>query len=148
VAAGTVETTTGWTGGNTGPWANFQYPIFGQSNRRTPDLSFDADPASGAWVYSGFGMGGWGVVGGTSLSSPALAGIVNRLGNKLGSVFLTPATSGGDWFSTWENNMLYSQLAAAKAYKATSRRQDRVNGSRRWRRGTLHGSRQSARPQR
>ena len=115
----TVETyTTSWSGGNAGPWANFQYPIFGQSNRRTPDLSFNADPASGAWVFSGFGMGGWGVVGGTSLSSPALAGIVNRMGNKLGSVFLTPATSGGDWFSTWENNMLYSQLATAKAYKS------------------------------
>jgi subtilase family serine protease len=115
----TVETyTTGWTGGNTGPWADFQYPIFGQGNRTTPDMSFDADPASGAWVFSGFGMGGWGVVGGTSLSSPALAGIVNRMGNKLGSVFLTPATNGGDWFSTWENNLLYSQLATAKAYKS------------------------------
>jgi kumamolisin len=114
----TVETyATSFTGGNTGPWADFQYPIFGKANRATPDMSFDADPASGAWVYSGFGLGGWGVVGGTSLSSPALAGIVNRLGNKLGSVFLTPATSGGDWFSTWENNMLYSQLATAKAYK-------------------------------
>jgi hypothetical protein len=53
-------------------------------------------------------------VGGTSLSSPALAGIVNRLGNKLGSVFLTPATSGGDYFSTWENNLLYAELATAK----------------------------------
>ncbi len=115
----TVETyATSWTGGNTGPWADFQYPILGKGNRATPDFSFDADPASGAWVYSGFGMGGWGVVGGTSLSSPALAGIVNRAGNKLGSVFLTPATGGSDWFSTWENNMLYSQLATAKAYKS------------------------------
>lgn len=114
----TVETyTTSFSGGNMGPWADFQYPIFGQANRNTPDMSFDADPASGAWVYSGFGMGGWGVVGGTSLSSPALAGIVNRIGNKLGSVFLTPATSGFDWFSTLENNMLYSQLPAAKSYK-------------------------------
>jgi subtilase family serine protease len=114
-----VETyTTTFSGGNMGPWADYQYPIFGQSSRRNPDLSFDADPASGAWVYSAFGMGGWGVVGGTSLSSPALAGIINRSGNKLGSVFLTPATGGGDWFSTWENNLLYSQLATAKAYKS------------------------------
>lgn len=115
----TVETyTTGWTGGNAGPWADFQYPIFGQGSRTTPDMSFDADPASGAWVYSVYGMGGWGVVGGTSLASPSLAGIVNRAGNKLGSVFLTAATSGGDWFSNWENNLLYAQLGAAKAYKA------------------------------
>ena len=116
----TVETfTTSWSGGNIGPWASFQYPIFGQSaTRATPDLSFDADPASGAWIYSGYGLGGWGVVGGTSLSSPALASIINRTGNKLGSVFLTPVTSGADWFSTWENNLLYAQLASAKAYKA------------------------------
>jgi len=115
----TVETfTSSWSGGNMGPWADFQYPIFGQANRNTPDMSFDADPASGAWVYSGFGLGGWGVVGGTSLSSPALAGIVNRMGNRLGSVFLTPVTSGGDWFSNLENNMLYSQLATAKSYKS------------------------------
>jgi kumamolisin len=115
----TVETySTSWSGGNMGPWADFQYPIFGQGNRNTPDMSFDADPASGAWVYSGFGMGGWGVVGGTSLSSPALAGIVNRMGNKLGSVFLTPVTSGSDWFSNLENNLLYSQLPTQKLYKS------------------------------
>lgn len=114
----TIETyATTFTGGNMGPWADFQYPIFGKGNRRTPDISFDADPASGAWVYSGFGLGGWSPVGGTSLSSPALASIVNRAGNKLGSVFLTPATGGGDWFSTWENNLLYSQLATQKSYK-------------------------------
>ena len=117
--ASTVETyTTSWTGGNTGPWADSQYPIFGQGNRVTPDLSFDADPASGAWIYSGYGLSGWGVVGGTSLSSPALAGIVNRAGNKLGSIFLNPATSGGGWFSTQENNLLYAQLATAKAAKS------------------------------
>ena len=116
----TIETyTTTWSGGNIGPWADFQYPIFGQSGvRTTPDFSFDADPASGAYVYSLYGMGGWGVVGGTSLASPSLAGIVNRAGNKLGSVFLTAATGGGDWFSTWENNLLYAQLATATAYKA------------------------------
>ena len=100
-----------------GPWANFQYPIFGKSQRRTPDLSSNADPASGVYVYSGFN-GGWFVVGGTSVSSPSLAGIVNRAGNVLGSVFLTPVTGGSNWFNTEENNLLYAQLATARAYKA------------------------------
>jgi hypothetical protein len=108
---------TSFTGGNTGPWADFQYPIFGKGNRRTPDLSSNADPASGVFVYSGYN-GGWFVVGGTSVSSPSLASIVNRAGNVLGSVFLTPVTSGGDWFNTEENNLLYAQLATAKAYKS------------------------------
>jgi kumamolisin len=108
---------TSFTGGNMGPWANFQFPIFGQGSRRTPDLSSNADPASGVYVYSGFN-GGWFIVGGTSVSSPSLAGIVNRAGNGLGSVFLTPVTGGNDWFNTEENNLLYSQLATASAYNA------------------------------
>jgi kumamolisin len=115
----TIETyATSFSGGNSGPWANSQYAIFGEGPRATPDMSFNADPASGAWVYSAFGLGGWSPVGGTSLSSPALASIVNRMGNKLGSVFLTPSTSSSDYFSTWEHNYIYSQLATTKAYKA------------------------------
>jgi subtilase family serine protease len=100
-----------------GPWADYQYPLFGQSSRATPDMSFDADPASGVWIYSQYGAGGWTVVGGTSVSSPALASIVNRAGNKLGSVFISPITGGG-WFNNEEDNLLYSQLPTGKAYKA------------------------------
>jgi kumamolisin len=53
--------------------------------RGIPDLSFDADPNTGAWVYDTFPVEGegyleWTVVGGTSLSAPSLAGIVNRAG--------------------------------------------------------------------
>jgi len=62
--------------------------------RGTPDISADADPNSGAAVYSTTGCGGWCQVGGTSLSSPALAGIVNAAGsfanhtpNELGKVY-------------------------------------------------------------
>jgi kumamolisin len=49
--------------------------------RGVPDLSFDSNPDTGAWVWDGNdfegGAGGWFIVGGTSLASPALAGIVN-----------------------------------------------------------------------
>jgi kumamolisin len=47
--------------------------------RGTPDISFDADPSSGVDVYSTV-HGGWLVDGGTSVSSPALAGIINAAG--------------------------------------------------------------------
>jgi len=107
---------TTFTGGNTGPWANFQYPIFGKGSRVTPDLSFNADPNSGVYVYSGYN-GGWYIVGGTSVSSPSLASIINRSNNRLGTVFLTPITSGGDYFNTEENDLIYSQLATYTAYK-------------------------------
>jgi kumamolisin len=51
--------------------------------RGTPDFSYDADPFSGASVYDSnpaCGSRGWFVVGGTSLSSPATAGLVNAAG--------------------------------------------------------------------
>lgn len=51
--------------------------------RGVPDLSFDANPNTGVWVYdSNPVLGeGWFVVGGTSVSSPALAGIANAAGS-------------------------------------------------------------------
>ena len=60
------------------------------SSRGVPDVSFDADPNTGAWVFDSTPVGGstsgccgvrgWWIVGGTSLSAPALAGVVNSAG--------------------------------------------------------------------
>jgi subtilase family serine protease len=50
------------------------------SHRGVPDVSAAADPTTGAWVYytrSDTRAAGWYVVGGTSWSSPTVAGIVN-----------------------------------------------------------------------
>ena len=72
------------------------------SRRGVPDLSFDSNPVTGAWVFDSTpvqGAGsGWFIVGGTSLASPALAGIVNAAGNRLGS-------------SHAELNLIYNNLA-------------------------------------
>jgi kumamolisin len=104
-------------GGNTGAWSDYQYPLFGESSRQTPDLSFDADPASGVYVYDEYnGNGGWWIVGGTSVASPALAGIVNNAANKLGSYFL-PSVNPTGYFINEENNQLYSQLPDLTSYK-------------------------------
>jgi kumamolisin len=67
--------------------------------RGTPDISFDADPNTGVWVYDstpwlsgGAVYGGpkhpWLIVGGTSVATPSLAGIVNTAGKFAAS---TPA---------------------------------------------------------
>ena len=74
------------------------------SSRGVPDLSFDSNPVTGAWVFDttpvqGAGTG-WFIVGGTSLASPALAGIVNAAGSKLVS-------------SQAELSLIYSNLAIA-----------------------------------
>lgn len=66
-------------------------------SRGTPDLSFDANPNTGVWVYDSnavIGVG-WYVVGGTSVSAPSLAGILNAAGSFAAS-------------SQSENTMLYS----------------------------------------
>jgi kumamolisin len=57
--------------------------------RGVPDLSFDADPVTGVLVLDsipvaneGGGPNTWWILGGTSVSSPSLAGIVNAAGSK------------------------------------------------------------------
>jgi subtilase family serine protease len=65
---------------------SYQNNVGGTSStkRSSPDFSFNADPDSGVLVYDSTpcqGLSGWLVFGGTSVSSPALAGIVNLAGH-------------------------------------------------------------------
>lgn len=50
--------------------------------RATPDISFDANPHTGVWMLNSsyYGSPVWFIVGGTSVASPALAGIINSAG--------------------------------------------------------------------
>ena len=57
-------------------------PIVGL-RRGTPDISSDANPSTGVWVWDSLGAppgGYWYIVGGTSVSAPTWAGIVNTAG--------------------------------------------------------------------
>jgi kumamolisin len=49
------------------------------SLRGTPDVAAVADPFTGVWIYD-TNLSGWLVVGGTSVSTPVWAGIVNAAG--------------------------------------------------------------------
>ena len=80
-SSGTFVSETGWSGSGGGgsryePRPLYQYAIRGivGSRRGAPDMSFDADPNTGVSVYW---QGSWLVFGGTSVSSPSLAGLVN-----------------------------------------------------------------------
>jgi hypothetical protein len=55
------------------------------SRRVTADVSADADPDTGIWVYDTYSEGGWLIVGGTSLAAPLVAGIYGLAGNATGS---------------------------------------------------------------
>ncbi len=82
---------TGWSGSGGGPSKYESRPSYQSSissivgsQRGVPDFSFDADPGSGVSVYDSTpcqGLSGWLVFGGTSVSSPSLAGIVNLAGH-------------------------------------------------------------------
>jgi kumamolisin len=73
-------------GGSGGPslyeprpsYQNSVMKIVGMS-RGTPDISFNANPKTGVCTYSS-SHGGWFQDGGTSVSAPALAGIINSAG--------------------------------------------------------------------
>lgn len=86
-SSGNLLSETGWSGGGggcsayeTANSAQSSFAQYGQVGcgiaRATPDVSLDADPASGVSVYDtqGYqGQKGWFVVGGTSASSPMWA---------------------------------------------------------------------------
>jgi kumamolisin len=55
-------------------------PSIPGNGRGVPDLSFDSNPITGVWVLDSL-QGGWFIVGGTSVASPALAGIINSAGS-------------------------------------------------------------------
>jgi kumamolisin len=88
---GAFVSETGWSGSGGGPSAfesrpSYQVGIAGASmtQRSAPDFSFDANPNTGVSVYDStrcHGASGWLVFGGTSVSSPSLAGIVNLAGS-------------------------------------------------------------------
>lgn len=84
-------TSTGPHGGGGGPSLYEPRPHFQRfiasrtgNMRGTPDMAFDANPESGVWIYDnntgGTTCNGWCIIGGTSVSSPALAGIFNATG--------------------------------------------------------------------
>jgi kumamolisin len=110
-------------GGGGGPSAyetipTWQLPLnyLLKGKRGTPDLSIEANPASGVGVYV---SGGWapGLAGGTSLSAPMLAGITNSAGNFYGAGFVDSNYAPYETY-TPENALLYSELNGVVTYPA------------------------------
>lgn len=93
-AGGNITSETGWSGSGGGISAYTAKPTFqngwqSATKRTTPDLSYNADPATGVAVYmtNYYGQTGWLSCGGTSAGPPqwaALFAIVN--GNRTSSI--------------------------------------------------------------
>jgi subtilase family serine protease len=83
--------------------------VCGTAWRCNPDVSFIADPYTGVYVYDtfpifGYVEGPWWIVGGTSLSAPAVAGVINNAATRSGT---WAATTNAE-LTTIYNNMLVS----------------------------------------
>jgi subtilase family serine protease len=101
-SGGTFTGETGWPGGGGGCSAyetatssQSTFSGYGQvgcgGKRATPDLSLDADPASGVSVYDSTryqGRLGWFTVGGTSASSPMVAGHAAAAGGVVDAAYV------------------------------------------------------------
>jgi subtilase family serine protease len=86
--------------------------VCGTTWRCTPDVAFLADPYTGVYVYDtfpfyGYVEGPWWILGGTSLSTPAAAGIINNA-----------ATRSGTWAanSAAELTTMYTNMANTSDY--------------------------------
>jgi len=75
------------------PLPSYQTGVVGVGTKRSlPDISAVANPDTGVWVYDSFPFeifqtGGWFIVGGTSVSAPTVAGIVNNAAGRTGGSF-------------------------------------------------------------
>ncbi len=131
-SSGNFVSETGWSGSGGGPskyevrpaYQNGISTIVG-SKRGIPDFSFDADPNTGVSVYDSTscqGLSGWLVFGGTSVSSPSLAGIVNLAGHFYSSTQQQLSTMYSDTISpnSW-NPTDFRDILSGKAGKNTAK---------------------------
>jgi len=131
---GTLLSETAWADTGCGLSAYEPRPIFQNvissivGNRRgSNDISFDADPNTGVYVYDStplWGENGWWILGGTSVSSPCLSAVVNL------------AASSGNGFavsSQAEELRFYSNLKNATVFRdITSGTDGRLRSSVGW----------------
>jgi kumamolisin len=96
--------------------------IVGQK-RGVNDMAFDADPSTGVYVYDStpfWGESGWWVVGGTSVATPCLAGVIN-LAAALGNGFAGSTAA--------EQTRIYGNMKNSNAFRDITSGVDGVDKS-------------------
>jgi kumamolisin len=104
-------------------YQNFMSSIVG-SSRGVPDFALDADPETGVWIYNStyYGRGTWIPIGGTSLASPALAGLFNRAGyiwasssGALNNMYCLGQNASGETCTTYSGGPISTYITAVKS---------------------------------
>ena len=118
-AAGTLISETGWSDTGCGSSAYEPRPSYQNSvtavvgtKRGVSDFAFDSDPNTGVYVYDTtplWGESGWWILGGTSVASPSLAGVVNLAASTGGNGFAASTAA--------EEARIYGNLGNLKAYR-------------------------------
>jgi subtilase family serine protease len=113
-ATGNFLQEVAWVDGGGGPSQFYARPTFQAkvasavgAQRGVPDVASAADPNNGAWMYytaSDTGFPLWVLIGGTSWSSPTMAGIVNAAGGFSAS-------------STAELTKIYTNMSVAADFR-------------------------------
>jgi kumamolisin len=104
---------TGWTDSGGGlssyePRPFYQNSLSGKLLRRgVPDIALVADPYTGVANYDTYGSTGWYVVGGTSLSAPAVAAIFNVTGH-----FFSGSATALSWLYSRVGTSLYNDIVS------------------------------------
>jgi subtilase family serine protease len=108
------ETTWGGSGGGVSSYEarpSYQAPFLSGLHRGTPDVSYDANPSTGFYVYNSYSGGSWYSIGGTSAGAPQWAGLA-ALANQ-GRVAAGKSTLG---MSSTLNATLYNLAGGSSGY--------------------------------
>ncbi len=109
------------------PRPSYQSVLPSATHRLVPDVSSDANPNTGVWVYDNNPFYGccWYVFGGTSVASPTWAGIVNRAGHfatsssaELTTIYTAYKT--GTTYAADYNDVAYGLCGAYDGFGATT----------------------------
>ena len=113
-STGTVsgETAWGYSGGGVSLYESKpSYQTTTATKRGTPDVSYDADPATGFAVYDSYpysGQSGWFQMGGTSAGAPqwsAIVAVADQLRKAAGKTVLTGTSSSSTYMA---NSRIYA----------------------------------------
>jgi len=117
-STGVFVSETGWTDTGCGPSLYESRPSYQNSissivgaKRGVNDISFLADPNSGVYVYDStpyWGEEGWWIVGGTSLATPSVAGVLN---------LAATASTGFAASTAIEQSRIYGNLGNASVFR-------------------------------
>lgn len=82
-----------------------------EGSRALPDVSADANPYTGVWIYDSYPWGGtvydWTIVGGTSASTPIFAGILNAASTASGRFASSTGAELTRMYSEYPNSSTY-----------------------------------------